>query len=218
MAAHLPVGLLSHRNKSRPWVFARYFGTFNRSRQDRWVFGDRQAAPTCTASPGPGSSVTRWSDTGRPPTTRNWPNTGPRDDAKHPCRSARPTEGSSQPRTAAATPATGRFTPPRTSHRTRRLGTMVDRQPHRDHHDRDRGQADGEAEPRLIHAECRPSPRPGTRTPPKPQGLLEPDAGKLARPVLRGAGRSNAPGLPGASALSRRPWRCGRLRRRRAPR
>ena len=33
--------LLSHRNKSRPWVFARYFGMFNRSRQDRWVFGDR---------------------------------------------------------------------------------------------------------------------------------------------------------------------------------
>jgi len=33
--------LFSHRNKSRPWVFARYFGTFNRSRQDRWVFGDR---------------------------------------------------------------------------------------------------------------------------------------------------------------------------------
>jgi RNA-directed DNA polymerase len=33
--------LLSHRNKSRTWVFARYFGKFNRSRQDRWVFGDR---------------------------------------------------------------------------------------------------------------------------------------------------------------------------------
>jgi RNA-directed DNA polymerase len=33
--------LLSHRNKSRPWVFARYFDTFNRSRKDRWVFGDR---------------------------------------------------------------------------------------------------------------------------------------------------------------------------------
>ena len=28
-------------------------------------------------------------------------------------------------------------------------------------------------------------------------GLLEPDAVKVARPVLRGAGRSNAPGLPG---------------------
>jgi RNA-directed DNA polymerase len=35
--------LLSHRNKSRPWVFARYFGKFNRSRQDRWVFGDRNS-------------------------------------------------------------------------------------------------------------------------------------------------------------------------------
>ncbi len=33
--------LLSHRNKPRPWVTARYFGTFDRSRQDRWVFGDR---------------------------------------------------------------------------------------------------------------------------------------------------------------------------------
>ena len=29
------------------------------------------------------------------------------------------------------------------------------------------------------------------------QGLLEPDARKRASPVLRGAGRSNAPGLPG---------------------
>ena len=33
--------LISHRNKPRPWVFARYFGKFNRTRQDRWVFGDR---------------------------------------------------------------------------------------------------------------------------------------------------------------------------------
>ncbi len=30
-----------------------------------------------------------------------------------------------------------------------------------------------------------------------PSGLLEPDARKRARPVLRGPGRSNAPGLPG---------------------
>jgi RNA-directed DNA polymerase len=35
--------LFSHRNKSRPWVFARYFDKFNRSRQDRWVFGDRKS-------------------------------------------------------------------------------------------------------------------------------------------------------------------------------
>jgi len=35
--------LISHRNKSRPWVFARYFGMFNRARHDRWVFGDRKS-------------------------------------------------------------------------------------------------------------------------------------------------------------------------------
>jgi len=34
--------------------------------------------------------------------------------------------------------------------------------------------------------------------------LLEPDAGKLARPVLRGAERRKALGLPAASATHRR--------------
>src|SRR5580700_90016 len=33
--------------------------------------------------------------------------------------------------------------------------------------------------------------------PASPRGLLEPDAWKRARPVLRGAGHSNVPGLPG---------------------
>jgi RNA-directed DNA polymerase len=32
----------SHPNKGRRWAAARYFGTFNPSRQDRWVFGDRE--------------------------------------------------------------------------------------------------------------------------------------------------------------------------------
>ena len=31
----------SHQNKPTSWVFARYFGKFNKARQDRWVFGDR---------------------------------------------------------------------------------------------------------------------------------------------------------------------------------
>ncbi len=31
----------SHSTKPAYWVFARYFGTFNKTRQDRWVFGDR---------------------------------------------------------------------------------------------------------------------------------------------------------------------------------
>jgi RNA-directed DNA polymerase len=33
----------SHANKSASWVVHRYFGMFNKSRQDRWVFGDRHS-------------------------------------------------------------------------------------------------------------------------------------------------------------------------------
>ena len=32
-----------HRNKPRPWIVGRYFGAFNRFRNDRWVFGDRDS-------------------------------------------------------------------------------------------------------------------------------------------------------------------------------
>ena len=31
----------THPNKSRSWAATRYFGAFNKARQDRWVFGDR---------------------------------------------------------------------------------------------------------------------------------------------------------------------------------
>ena len=33
----------SHRNKPRHWVVARYFGKFNKFRNDHWVFGDRDS-------------------------------------------------------------------------------------------------------------------------------------------------------------------------------
>jgi RNA-directed DNA polymerase len=33
---------LTHPNKTRHWVVTRYFGRWNKSRQDNWVFGDRQ--------------------------------------------------------------------------------------------------------------------------------------------------------------------------------
>ena len=33
----------SHSNKSKYWIIDRYFGTFNKSRRDRWVFGDRDS-------------------------------------------------------------------------------------------------------------------------------------------------------------------------------
>ena len=32
-----------HADKSRHWIVNRYFGAFNRSRRDRWVFGDRDS-------------------------------------------------------------------------------------------------------------------------------------------------------------------------------
>jgi RNA-directed DNA polymerase len=33
----------SHPNKPKHWVVDRYFGRFNKTRQDRWVFGDRDS-------------------------------------------------------------------------------------------------------------------------------------------------------------------------------
>jgi RNA-directed DNA polymerase len=33
----------SHPNKPKAWILNRYYGKFNRSRQDRWVFGDRDS-------------------------------------------------------------------------------------------------------------------------------------------------------------------------------
>jgi RNA-directed DNA polymerase len=35
--------IISHANKPKRWVVDRYFGRFNRTRRDRWVFGDRQS-------------------------------------------------------------------------------------------------------------------------------------------------------------------------------
>jgi RNA-directed DNA polymerase len=32
-----------HRRKSRHWIAGRYFGQFNKTRTDRWVFGDRDS-------------------------------------------------------------------------------------------------------------------------------------------------------------------------------
>jgi RNA-directed DNA polymerase len=33
----------SHPNKPKSWVFAKYYGKFHKSKQDRWVFGDRHS-------------------------------------------------------------------------------------------------------------------------------------------------------------------------------
>jgi RNA-directed DNA polymerase len=38
----------SHPNKPTRWIIRRYFGTFSKSRQDRWVFGDRDSGAYLT--------------------------------------------------------------------------------------------------------------------------------------------------------------------------
>lgn len=35
--------ILAHRKKPRHWIIQRYFGLFHRTRQDRWIFGDRDS-------------------------------------------------------------------------------------------------------------------------------------------------------------------------------
>ena len=62
---------------------------------------------------------------------------------------------------------------------------------------------------RLIHAQCQRRQIGDGRArhfclPVSHQGLLEPDAVKVASPFLRGAGRSNAPGLPDAAPTTPR--------------
>ena len=78
-------------NKPTSWIIARYFGMFNKSRRDRWVFGDRQSGAYMhkfawtrivrhrmvkgTASPDDPALADYWAERRR---------------KTHPCRSARP--------------------------------------------------------------------------------------------------------------------------------
>ena len=62
--------IFSHANKPTPGSFARYFGKFNKSRQDRWVFGDRDKRRLhAKVRLDQASSDTRWSWARRPRTT-----------------------------------------------------------------------------------------------------------------------------------------------------
>lgn len=66
----------SHPNKPKYWIAGRYFGKFNKFRNDRWVFGDRD---TGAYLPKPA-----WTDivrhtparAGHHPMTPPWPGTG----------------------------------------------------------------------------------------------------------------------------------------------
>jgi hypothetical protein len=185
-------------NKPTRWVVARYFDRFNKARQDRWVFGDRASGAYLhklawtnivrhqivdgAASPDDPALADSWAKRRRKTPlpidkTSRWLLTA--QDGQCPiCREAllpdhdRPQTPHEWERWLATTRKTI------TKVVTREAGTP------------------DEHEPRLIHADCRQRSRPALLPPTSQQALLEPGARKPARPVLRGAGRSDASGLP----------------------
>ena len=66
----------SHPNKPKRWITRRYFGKFNKFRNDRWVFGDRDTGAYLPKPPGPTSCGTPWSKAGHHPMTPPRPGTG----------------------------------------------------------------------------------------------------------------------------------------------
>ena len=89
-----------HRNKGRKWVTARYFGAFNKSRNDQWVFGDRTSGAylhryawtkivrhvvvTGRASPDDPALAQYWADRRRKQPPPSWPSPGTRRSAPRP--------------------------------------------------------------------------------------------------------------------------------------
>ena len=207
--------------QAEAWVIARYFGKFNKSRQDRWVFGDRDSGAYLhkfawtrivrhqmvkgAASPDDPALAEYWAE----PTAQ----------------SAAPADRHGQP-AAARGPA--RPLPDLRGlllHRRRpatepaRVGTMADRHPQDDHHDRharEHGTPDETDTP--SHTRRLPQPAAPTATaqhfcpPASLRACLSRMRGNAARPVLRGAGRSNAPGLPGDAVRLVRLLAAGELR------
>ncbi len=149
----------SHPNKPRNWVIARYFGRFNTSRQDRWVFGDRDSGAYLlkfswtkivrhpmvkgTASPDDPALADYWAER--------------RAQGTHRSRWAAPPCACYRHRTAAARCAAGSSCTPTTRHRSPREWEQwltVTRTAMTKHHiipDGPPGTAD---ETRLTHAHC----------------------------------------------------------------
>ena len=190
---------------------------FNKARHDRWVFGDRDSGAYLTkfawtkivrhqmvdghASPDDPALTDYWAARKRrrkPPST-----VGP-----HPAVNAS-TDAARSASSCCCTPTTshnprasGNSGSPRSAKAIRRQAITADQQRRTD----ERTDAS-----RLVHTHCaRKTTRRSDQLctiPRRPGGLLEPDAGKLARPVLRGPRRGNASGLPAqASRQTPRRW------------
>jgi RNA-directed DNA polymerase len=66
----------THPKKSWEWRRNRYWGRWNKEREDDWVFGDKHSGKYFSSSPGSRSRDTNWFAAGPPPTTRIYGTTG----------------------------------------------------------------------------------------------------------------------------------------------
>ena len=197
-----------HPNKPKTWVCARYFGKFNKFRNDHWAFGDaasgaylikfswtdivRHIPVTGGASPDDPALAEYWAARRRrikPPLDSYTLHLLDRQDGRCPlCGDPRALR-----RSATQSPqeweswwlpvtrkAIARL--PRPSRTIRNPAVRARTHPPRTRH--------------LPTRASRPPPQEHSTPPCAPQGLLELPAGKAARTVLRGDRRSNAPGLP----------------------
>ena len=125
LAPHLPVGAVTPIRTSRgAGSSTRYFGKFNKSRQDRWVFGDRGSRWLSHQVLLDEDRSTRARQAaGRRPTTRTWSSTGLNVDvnAQTPPAGREP-PGSCEPKAAAALSAGSSCCTPSRNHDPRMSG------------------------------------------------------------------------------------------------
>ena len=213
MATDLQVGLRTHPNKPKRWVVARYFGQFNTSRQDRWVFGDRDSGaymPRFVWTKIVRHQMVRGtSSPDDPALTEYW---ATRRSRNHP-RSSATTTASLLTSQQGRCPLCGQFLlhadqPPQTPREweqwLRATRKAIDQE--RDQPTRRAGTA-GEPQLRLVHTQCH------SRHHRERADLhlhrhalaacLSRMRGRLARPVLRGPRRGNASGLPDQGTRTR---------------
>jgi hypothetical protein len=200
--------LFTHPNKPRSWIIPRYFGQFNKSRRDRWVFGDRHSGAYMQkfawtrivrhqmvksgASPDDPALAEYWAMRRRkaPPLSIDKANLRLFESQHGRCSTCGdwllPVD--EQPQTRASG-SSGCSPPAERSSRSRRGSPAQRTRPNPVSHT---PTATLGAMPTVASDRhfCPPASL---------RGLLEPDALKGARPVLRGARHSNVPGLPGES-------------------
>ena len=164
--------IFSHANKPTSWVVPRYFGKFNKAGK----------TDGCSATATSGAYMHKFAWTNivrhqivkarRPRTTPPWPSTGPNDDARRPCRSTAPPDGSIKAQDGRCPICRARIAARRgPATNPTRVGDLAGDHPQ---DDLDVTWEDGtsdKAEPRLIHAHCRDGSDPALLPAHEPSGL-----------------------------------------------